>query len=45
MLTQAHHIALSQAWNQGCAELSDAQRDALRTAAPPEIQPDLAGCP
>ncbi|MDC0675928.1 hypothetical protein [Nannocystis radixulma] len=45
VLTQGHHIALSQAWNQGCAELSGAQRDALRAAAPAEVRPDLAGCP
>jgi len=45
VLTQGHHIALSQAWNQGCAELSAAQRDALRAAAPAETRPDLAGCP
>jgi hypothetical protein len=40
-----HHTLLSQAWAEGCAELSSDQRAALRAAAPPEILADLSACP
>jgi hypothetical protein len=43
-LDASHHAKLTEAWSQGCAELTPAQRAALRSVAPDAVRADLTAC-